>query len=130
MRKNFVVPIIDAGFSESFQQAVLGYSGSNQRAELMRSVDLNLGLKQDEWVNRMEVLYADSKFSAPIQLADLICGLRSIVDTEKVKPEHKFSEYKKQMLSIGHSLESAMIIDSIASLRFDGEIQGPQEFST
>jgi hypothetical protein len=126
LQQRLVVPVLDAGFNESFQPIVRQFSSLGRNTDLMRAAGLEKMISLPKSENLGEVVYGDSRYSAFIQLTDTVAGLRRVSETVRETGRQPRSEYKVHLLEISKEIEPAILEEHAIALRYNGEIHGPK----
>ncbi len=126
LQQGLVIPVLDAGFNESFQSIVHQFSSLVRNTDLMRAAGLEKMSSLPKSENLGEVVYGDSQYSAFIQLTDIVAGLRRVSETVRETGRLPRSEYKVHLLEISKRLEPAILEEHAIALRYNGEIHGPK----
>lgn len=126
LQHGLLVPVLDAGFNQSFQPIVHKFSSMARATDLMRAAGLEESISIPNSENLGEVVYGDSRYSAFIQLTDIVAGLRRVSETVRETGRLPNSEYKAHLLEISKELEPAMLFERAIAMRHNGEIQGPK----
>jgi hypothetical protein len=66
-----------------------------------------------------EVFYADSRYAAFTQVADIVAYLRHVADLER--EGKRLSGFKRELLKLAVRLEPAVAAEHVVALRFDGQ---------
>lgn len=126
LQQGLLVPVLDAGFNQSFQPVVDKFSSLTRTTDLMRAAGLEESISILKSENLGEVVYGDSQYSAFIQLTDIVAGLRRVSETVRETGRLPNSEYKTHLLEISKGLEPAILFEHAIAMRCNGKIQGPK----
>jgi hypothetical protein len=122
LRDEMVVPVMD-GFNPD---TIRFLSSVVKELDKLRSVGFDKMLSVRYSHNVLgEVFYADSRYSALIQVADLIAYLRATSDL--VALGKTLTDFKKELATISSTLDSSIVWEERVSLIVDGQIQGPTD---
>jgi len=126
LKQGLLVPVMDAGFNQSFQPTVHQFSSLARATDLMRAAGLEESISIPRSDNLGEVVYGDSRYSAFIQLTDTVAGLRRVSETARETGRLPNSEYKVHLLEISKGLEPAIFFERAIAMRLNGKIEGPK----
>ena len=122
LKDEMVIPVMD-GFDPD---TIHYFSSVVKELDELRSADFDKSLSIQYSHNVLgEVFYADSRYSALIQVADLAAYLRAASDL--VTLGKAITDFKKQLASISGILDSSIAWEELVSLIVDGQIQGPAD---
>jgi hypothetical protein len=117
-----VVPVMD-GFDPN---TIQDFSSVVKELDELRSVGFDKSLSVRYTHNVLgEVFYADSRYSALTQVADLIAYLRSASDLGALGKT--LTDFKKELANISSTLNSSIVWEELVSLIVDDQIQGPPD---
>lgn len=119
-RKNkMLIPVLDAGFNQSFQKIVDKFSMFGKNCDVLRHsiIKKSQTILYSEMI--AEPMYADSKHSMLIQLVDCIAGLRRDLDTKNIIGFKDRSVYKERMATIAKKLDDNMCNEEIIEIKLN-----------
>jgi hypothetical protein len=119
LEERAVVPVMDMGDD----YLVRCLSGQVRSMDILRAVDCkNMSVN---WTENLfgEVFYADSRFSALIQVADIVSYLRHTADMHR--EGRLLTTFRQKLLQIAEAIEPAIAFEEIIAFNYEGEDQRP-----
>jgi hypothetical protein len=119
-----LLPVLDAGFVESFQPVIRAVSQRTRTSDLMRASGLPM-VPRPHAEHMGEMFYCPSKYSALIQLTDMVSGLRRVLETERVSGSSHGSPYKRRLAGIAASLDPVVLFEHLYIIPTERETGEP-----
>ncbi|HET8562504.1 MAG TPA: hypothetical protein VFM35_01400 [Candidatus Binatia bacterium] len=121
LREEMIIPVMD-GLAP---QTTRLFSPVIKRLDEWRAAGLDHSVSLRYSHNVLgEVFYADSRYSALTQVADIVAYLRNASDVVALGLDA--SDFKEKLAVISTSLNSCVVWEELISLIVDGQIQGPK----
>jgi hypothetical protein len=121
LAEGMIIPVMDGFNKRRIQQ----FSAPIKFCDVMRSAGHGGSLSVGNSQNILgEVFYADSRYSAFVQVVDVVAYLRKITDLQS--DGHELPSFKQELRPLAEKIEPSIRSEEIIAFRLDDEIQGPE----